>query len=264
MSPKSIIGGKQSAGSANVNFDKDVAHKTNTAFWNTIGSDFLGATALPDYGAFLSESKLHLLGDICGKAALEIGCGHGHSLQYIADKGASELWGIDISPMQIERTREYLISHNINSNLVCSPMENECNIPKDYFDIVYAVYAIGWTTDLDKTFRQVHAYLKQGGIFVFSWSHPIHKCVLRESDKLVFSNSYFDESWYSVPMDNQAIMLSNRKLSTYINALANNGFCIEQLVEETDEEMFSENGMDDFEQKAKMLPVTFVIKARKQ
>ena len=80
---------------------------------------------------------------------------------------------------------------------------------------------------------------------------------------MIFDNSYFDETWYSAPMEDKEIMLSNRKLSTYINALAQNGFMIEQLIEENDDDMFSENSVSDFEKTAKMLPVTFVIKARK-
>ena len=136
-------------------------------------------------------------------------------------------------------------------------------MPKKYFDIVYAVYAIGWATDLNKTIRLINSYLKKDGIFIFSWSHPIHKCVSQENGKLIFTNSYFDEEWYLSPMQDKEIMLSNRKLSTYVNVLAANGFMIEQLVEESDEEMFTKEN-SDFEKKAKMLPVTFVIKARKQ
>lgn len=175
----------------------------------------------------------------------------------------AELWGLDISPMQIKRTKEYLSSEGINAKLICGPMENDCGIPINYFDLIYSVYAIGWTTDLDKTFNQIASYLKKDGTFIFSWSHPIHKCVSMENDKLLFNNSYFDESWYSVSMEDKKLMLSNRKLSTYINSLAKAGFVIEQLIEETDEDIIKQSPKSDFATKAKMLPVTFVIKARK-
>jgi len=33
------------------------------------------------------------------------------------------------------------------------------------------------------------------------------------------------------------IILSNRKLSTYINAFTNNGFVLEKLIEENDDEL---------------------------
>lgn len=59
------------------------------------------------------------------------------------------------------------------------------------------------------------------------------------------------------------MMLSNRMMSTYINALADNGFVIEKLVEETDKERAAAAD-NDFARKALMLPTAFVIKARKR
>ena len=263
MGKKSIIGGAELGELSVVDRNADAIHKANTDFWDTIGSEFLGVTALPDYGAFVTEEKLHLFGNLANKKLLEIGCGNGHSLKYVSDQGASELWGTDLSPLQMERTRKFLTAQKVDAKLVCAPMESECGIPHDYFDFVYSVYAIGWTTDLNQTLKQIASYLKKDGIFIFSWSHPIHKCVSAENGKLIFQNSYFDESWYSVSMADKEFMLSNRKLSTYVNALASNGFVIEQLIEESDEDRICADGENDFSKKAKMLPVTFVIKARK-
>lgn len=81
---------------------------------------------------------------------------------------------------------------------------------------------------------------------------------------LSFKKSYFDESWYSVSLEEGELTLSDRKLSTYVNALSKAGFIIEEMIEESDEDiMQSRNDNSDFANKAKMLPVTFVIKARK-
>lgn len=150
----------------------------------------------------------------------------------------------------------------VNATLICSPMEEACELPTDYFDLIYSVYGIGWTTNLDKTFKHIHSYLKKDGIFVFGWSHPIHKCVSVENGKLIFSNSYFNETWYRAHMSDKEIMLSNRMLSTYINTLADNGFVIEKLIEETDREKAAAAN-NDFGRKALMLPTVFVIRARK-
>ena len=57
--------------------------------------------------------------------------------------------------------------------------------------------------------------------------------------------------------------MSDRKLSTYINALAKAGYAIDQLIEESDDEMIQLRGDNAFAKKAKMLPVTFIIKERK-
>ncbi|WP_370636417.1 hypothetical protein [Cohnella sp. CFH 77786] len=112
--------------------------------------------------------------------------------------------------------------------------------------------------------QQPLAYLKKDGVFIFSWSHPIHKCVAAEDNRLVFKKCYFDESWYSVSLDESTLTLSDRKLSTYVNALAKAGFVIEQMIEESDDEMIQSRANSTFAKKAKMLPVTFVVKARKR
>ncbi len=255
-----MIGGGE-VDAVSVNMDKSIVHKTNGLFWDTKGNDVLGATALPLYGAFVSEEKCQLFGDVSGKRVLEIGCGSGQSLKYLGERKASELWGLDISENQIEKTKQHLSDYGLSAKLICSPMEEECGIPEEYFDFVYSIYAIGWTTDLEGTFRRIASYLRKDGVFIFSWSHPIHKCVAAENNMLVFKKCYHDESWYSVSLDGSTLTLSDRKLSTYVNALAKAGFVIEELIEQSDEELMNSG---DFSKKAKMLPVTFVIKARKR
>ena len=258
-----IIGASEVGYAISVDMDKNNIHKTNSFFWSTKGNEVIGTTALPKYGAFVSEEKCHLFGDVSGKRLLEVCCGTGHSLKYHGDHKASELWGIDISEKQIEKAREYLALNGFSAKLICSPMEEDCGIPVDYFDYVYSVYGVGWTTNLEGTFCRIASYLKKDGVFIFSWSHPIHKCVAIENDALYFKKSYFDESWYSVALEGGTISLSDRKLSTYINALTKAGFAIVEMVEESDDEIIELHNGGDFAKKAKMIPVTFVIKARK-
>lgn len=258
-----IIGAGEVGYAVSVDLNRETIHKTNKFFWGTKGNQVLGALALPLYGSFVSEETCRFFDEVAGKKVLEIGCGTGHSLQYIGERGASELWGIDITREQINKAEQHLKMCNLTAKLICSSMEEECGLPEDYFDFVYSVYGIGWTTDLDGTFRRIASYLKKGGVFIFSWSHPIHKCVAVEDDMLVFKKCYFDESWYTVSVGEGVLSLSDRKLSTYINALARAGFIIEQLIEESDEDIIKSKD-NSFAKKASMLPVTFVIKAIKK
>ncbi len=139
--------------------NKYSVHETNSFYWDTKGNDCLGAIVLPFYGAFVSEEKCQLFGDVSGKKMLEIGCGNGQSLQYHGERNASELWGIDLSEKQIEKAKQLLTACGFSANLIRSPMEEECGIPEDYFDFVYSIYAIGWTTDLEGTFCRIASYL---------------------------------------------------------------------------------------------------------
>lgn len=258
-----IIGAGEVGCAISVEPDKDAIHRTNTGFWDTKGNDLLGTTALPLLGAFLSEEKHRLFGDVAGKKVLEIGCGRGHSLAYLGERRAAELWGLDISGKQLEKTAQYLAERGLSARLIQSPMEEDCGLPEGYFDLVYSIYGIGWTTDLEGTFRRIAACLKPGGVLIFSWSHPIHKCVAAENGTLAFKKCYFDESWYSVAVDGGTLSLSDRKLSTYVNALAAAGFTLERMVEASDEDLLDSIG-GEYAGKAKMLPVTFAVKARKR
>lgn len=244
--------------------DKEAIHQTNSLFWDTKGNEVLGATALPLYGAFVSEENHRLLGNVSGKKILEIGCGSGQSLLYLGQRQPAELWGTDLSVNQIGKTRQLLAEHGLSAELICAPMEDKCGLPENHFDIIYSVYAIGWTTDLEGTFARIASYLNKDGVFIFSWSHPIHKCVAADKGELEFKKSYFDESWYSVALGEDTLSLTDRKMSTYVNALAKAGFIIEQMVEESDEDLLkAQVDSSDFARKAEVLPVTFVIKARK-
>ncbi len=240
----------------------------NKESWDSVADQWFGTTALPVYGCLIpTEEQLNLFGCVKGKKILDIGCGSGHSLKYHGDREADELWGLDISEKQLENARGFLSQCGYAHRLINSPMEQECGLPKNYFDIVYSVYAIGWATDLEKTFQLVASYLKPGGIFIFSWDHPFMHCVSVTDKGLVFDGSYFEKDLFSFEKGGKPMSLYNRKLSDYINPLAKAGFCIQCLVEETDSETlardceFSTKYYSPF--KAKKFPLSFVMKAMK-
>ena len=173
---------------------KDDILTQNRNSWNAIADSFFGITALPNYGCLCpTEDELHLFPDLSGKKVLDIGFGSGHSLKWCGDRGASELWGLDISEKQLENAQKHLTENGYAPKLFCSPMEENPGLPTGYFDVVYSVYAIGWTVDLQKTFDLISTYLKPGGIFIFSWDHPFMHCVDMQDDKLIFSGSYYEQ-----------------------------------------------------------------------
>ena len=246
----------------------------NKQYWNDHADLWFGTTALPKYGVkFVTEDELHFFSDVAGKKVLELCCGSGHSLKYLWDKGAGELWGLDLSQKQLDNAEQFLKGSGCKPRLICAPMEEESGIPKDYFDYVYSIYGIGWTTDLDGTFRKVALYLKKDGIFIFSWGHPLHYCVAKsyetgedvaDNGKLVFSRSYFDESFLQMPVHDTTVTFANRKISTYVNALYDAGFIIEKMIEQTDEKSLADIGDNSPKaQKARMIPLSMCFKCRK-
>ena len=196
-------------------------------------SDWRG-TFLPNYGPYLpTEDQLHLLGDVRGKAVLEIGCGCGESLSWMKEQGAGELWGLDISGDRIVKAEKLLADSDLEGKLFVSPMEIDPGIPHRHFDLVYSIYGLGWATDLDKTIKLIGEYLKPGGRFIFSWDNPLMQCLDSVDGHYVLSRSYVDERVIDFEKKNASMRLHNWKLSTYLNCLANHGFLIERVVEES-------------------------------
>lgn len=240
----------------------------NKISWNAIADSFFGVTALPTYGCLCpTEDELHLFPMLTGKKVLDIGCGSGHSLKWCGDHGATELWGLDISERQLENAHKFLAGNGYAPKLFCSPMEENPGLPEGYFDVVYSIYAIGWTVDLQKTFNLVSTYLKSGGVFIFSWDHPFMHCVDVQNDKLIFSGDYYESDPFSYIQRGQPVTIYNRRLSDYVNALADAGMAVVRVVEETDKETMRRDC--EFSSKyyapckAKKFPLSIIIKARK-
>lgn len=253
--------------------DANAIISVNREYWNENADLWFGTTALPEYGMYCpTEEELHLFGDVRGKKLLDLCCGSGHSLKYHADRGAAELWGVDLSQKQLDNAKAYLEDNGYTARFLCAPMESDLGLPPDYFDYVYSIYGIGWTTDLPGTLRQLASCLKRDGILIFSWHHTLNYCVawscaerkeVVEHDQLVFSRSYFDESYFTMPVDGSEVILCNRKVSAYINALAEAGFVVERMIEQTDRQTMESSGGSDKMKKARMLPLSMCFRARK-
>lgn len=237
----------------------------NKKSWDEVASRFYGRNPLPEYGPLApTEDELQLLGDIKGKRVLDIGCGSGHSLKYMRDNHASEMWGLDLSHSQIKAAEELLSDDDVT--LFEAPMEENPGIPENHFDIVYSIYALGWTTDLDQTLANVYSYLKDGGIFVFSWEHPLYNRIQQTGGNLIFSQPYHSEGPYDHEAWTHPAIMQQFKVSTYLNTLIKKGFLIENVIEEVrlsqeDVERHS-NRWYSFD-KASYLPTTLIVKARK-
>ncbi|MFD1737172.1 class I SAM-dependent methyltransferase [Bacillus salitolerans] len=242
----------------------------NKSSWNKVAHHFIGKDALPSYGPYTqTEDELKLFDEIKGKKVMDIGCGSGHSLKYMFEKGACELWGVDLSETQIKTASETL--KDSLAHLYCSPMEQDIGLPKSYFDIVYSIYAIGWTTDLSSTLKLIHSYLKPGGSFIFSWDHPLYVHIKSQDGQLYLDGSYQDEGTIVYPNfkgEEAPMVIPKRKMSTYINELIKAGFTIDSVIESDVSASYDNKNEDITDRyyslhKAKRFPTTMIIKAIK-
>jgi len=204
--------------------------------------------------------------DIC---ALELGCGSGHSLRYLAERGARELWGLDLSAVQMAFAEETLRPFASKVRLIESPMEVDPGIPAAHFDLVFSIYGLGWTTDLATTMAHVARYLRPGGSFIVSGEHPVYSCLEWNGTQYTFSSPYFTEgphehaSWKGVP-----IVIQRWTLGTFVGQIIQAGLRIEALVETPlNPALANEAHVDPARwysvPRASIMPTTFIVKARK-
>lgn len=248
--------------------EETVRLEKNAVWWENVPEAQLKTTALPTYGFFTpGEDTLGLIGDMRGKTVLELACGGGESLAWMGERGAKELWGLDISAAQIQRAGQLLKQKGKEVRLFVSPMELNPGLPHSYFDLVFSIYGIGWAMDLDKTIVRAAEYLKPGGRLLFSWDNPLMQCIKAKGGQYILSKSYVKERDVKISDDAEPFYLHNWKLSSYLNCLSAHGFFIEQVVEESE---YEEKEADVFQEgkfysagRARLINPAFIIKARK-
>ncbi len=243
--------------------------EVNNQGWTEITKSDWRGTFLPDYGPYTpTEDQLHLLGDVRGKAVLEICCGCGESLAWMKEQGAGELWGLDVSAERIAKAEKLLADSKCKGELFVSPMEIDPGILHCHFDLVFSIYGLGWTADLDKTIGLIREYLKPGGRLIFSWDNPLMQCIDSVDGRFVFDRSYVDERVIDCMKKNASLRLHNWKLSTYLNCLADHGFLVERIIEESsydpeEADIFRE-GKYYSAALARLINNAVIIKARKR
>ena len=248
--------------------DQAAMWNINRAGWDVVAPRFFGAAALPKYGPFAqTEDMLDLLGNIRGQAVLEIGCGSGHSLLYLAQHGARDLWGVDLSTRQIEFAQALLQEYGASAHLFNAPMETNPGLPAGYFDFAISIYSLGWTTDLDATLALIYSSLKPGGFYVFSWEHPFYSCLDYQAGAYVVKERYREQTFVEPAWNQVPIVMQQRQMSTFINTALTVGFQIERLVEgeanlAEASEINSPNQWYSSE-RAQLVPPTFILKLRK-
>ena len=106
-----------------------------------------------------------LLGDPA--TVLEIGCGTGRALAYLAQQGVKAT-GVDLSPVMVEHTTERW--GPTGAQFVCAEVLEHLRDSPETYDAIYSIFGAVWFTDPAKLFPLIVERLNPGGVLVFS--HP--------------------------------------------------------------------------------------------
>ncbi len=130
----------------------------------TSGGLAWGTTQIP-------ESELHILGDVEGKAILELGCGAAQWSIALAQRGAKPV-GLDLSERQLEHARRLMTEAGVDFPLVHGSAES-VPLPDASFEIVFCDHGAMSFADPYRTVPEAARLLRPGGLFAFNHHSPI-------------------------------------------------------------------------------------------
>jgi 2-polyprenyl-3-methyl-5-hydroxy-6-metoxy-1,4-benzoquinol methylase len=113
------------------------------------------------------ESCFRLLGDLRGKAILDVGCGEGEDSILLASLGA-RVTGLDVSAGAIElaRKRAALSGLSDRTDFLCAPL-NAASLPPSAFDVIWIDNVLHHVlNDLEGTVRALLKSAKPGALLV--------------------------------------------------------------------------------------------------
>jgi SAM-dependent methyltransferase len=225
---------RRSAGSAE-------SAAANSAWWDADADDyhaehgeFLGVIDFVWCPEGLREADAGLLGDVRGRAVLEVGCGSAPCARWLTQQGA-QVVGLDLSTAMLGYAAAAGEATGVEVPLVRANAER-LPFRDGAFDLACSAFgAVPFVADVAAVFGEVARVLRPGGRWVFSVTHPMRWIFPDDPgpDGLVVINSYFDRTPYvEVDAAGQATYVEHhRTLGDYVRSLAAAGFVLDDVVE---------------------------------
>jgi ADP-ribose pyrophosphatase YjhB (NUDIX family)/SAM-dependent methyltransferase len=106
---------------------------------------------------------VELLGDPA--SALELGCGTGRAVAYLAQRGVT-VTGVDLSPVMVKRITERW--GPLGAEFRCAEVLEHLRADTTTYDAIYSIFGAVWFTDPAELLPLVRQRLNPGGVLVFS------------------------------------------------------------------------------------------------
>jgi len=203
---------------------------------------FAGYSQLERFGTGWTKALEHpslmgLLPDVAGQRVLDLGCGVGQLAFHLAQAGAAEVLGVDVS----ERMLELAGSERAHPRVTYlrAAIENLA-FPPERFELVVSSLALHYVEDYSALLRSVASWLVSGGLLVYSTEHPVYTArdpadgwVLDGQGKRLHwaLDDYAEEGLREQRWFVEGVQKYHRTLASLLNGLIEAGFSIERVLE---------------------------------
>jgi SAM-dependent methyltransferase len=215
--------------------------RANRADWDRYADEYQDTHGefLGDVGFIWSpegvdEASVHLLGEVAGRAILEIGCGAAQCARWLNANGARAV-GLDLSHRQLQHGRRIDAGSGVSVPSVCA---NAVSLPfaAGSFDLAFSAFgALQFVADAAAAVDEVARVLRPGGRFVFSVTHPVRWSMPDDPgpEGLLVTSSYFDRTPYVEQDEAGSVNYAEHHRTTgdWVGILARAGFRITDLLE---------------------------------
>jgi phosphoethanolamine N-methyltransferase len=148
-----------------------------------------------------------------GKSALDIGCGLGGVVFYLAEKYGMEITGLEVNPWMVQEAKRR-ISEPLNGKVdfLLSTSNSNWPIPNESCDLIYSKGVLTHLETKDEVFQESHRLLKSGGLLVITdWLSADEKKWGENIARLV---------------ELENLVLFPESVAGYIETLEKNGFTV--------------------------------------
>jgi SAM-dependent methyltransferase len=203
---------------------------------------FEGYSRLERFGAgwtkaFEYPSFMALLPDVTGQRVLDLGCGAGQLAHCLAERGAAEVLGVDISERMLGLARAERSHPRLT--YVRESIE-QAAFEVDRFDLVVSSMAFHYVADYRGLVGRIARWLVPAGLLVYSTEHPVY-LTRASTDGWVRDgtgtpvhwavDSYGKEGLREEYWFKEGIRKHHRMIATLLNGLIDAGLSIERVVE---------------------------------
>lgn len=199
-----------------------------------------------------------LFPDLAGKTVLDLGCGYGWHCKFAADRGASQVLGIDQSERMIAEAKHRNAAACIEYR-VCGIYEFD--YPEDTFDLVVSNLVLHYLEDLEQVYRLIRRTLKPGGIFLFNIEHPTFTAGVHQqfsADGTWPVDNYYHPGQRVTDFLGHKVRKYHHTLTQILNGLLRSGFVIEAVEEAMPPEQWRDRMPEEMRR-----PMMLLVRAKK-